>query len=107
MTSLTRLRYANENRQAEWDPENVVTLGFRGLELGGEAGEALNVVKKLERTRLGIIGPTDTIEHLAEELADVIICADLVAMTAGINLATAVREKFNATSVKVGLKTRL
>ena len=107
MTSLTRLRFANETRQAEWDPNGVVDLGFRGLEMGGEVGEALNVIKKLERARLGIIGPTDTIEHLAEELADVIICADLVAMTAGISLSKAVREKFNATSIKVGLKTRL
>ncbi len=107
MTSLTRLRFANENRHLEWDPTNQVTLGFRGLELGGEVGEAQNVIKKLERKRLGLIGPTDTIEHLAEELADVIICADLAAMTAGIDLSKAVRKKFNATSVKVGLKTRL
>jgi len=101
------LRDANKTRQAEWDPSDQITLGFRGLELGGEVGEAQNVIKKLERERMGIRGSRDTLEHLAEELADVVICADLVAMHAGVDLANAVQAKFNATSEKVGLKTRI
>jgi len=55
---------------------------------------------------MGIRGSRDTIEHLAEELADIIICADLIAMQAGIDLDAAVAAKFNATSKKVGLQTR-
>lgn len=103
----TDLRAANRARQAEWDPGDQLTLAYRGNELAGEVGEACNVIKKLERERLGIAGSRDTIEHLAEELADVVICADLIAMAAGIDLDAAVREKFNATSKKVGLRTRL
>lgn len=103
----TTLRSANEARQAEWDKDNRISLAYRGNELAGEAGEACNVIKKIERERLGIAGSRDTVEHLAEELADVIICADLIAMDEGIDLDAAVARKFNATSAKVGLKTRM
>lgn len=101
------LREANVARQAEWCPEQVPDLSFRGNELAGETGEVCNVIKKLERERLGWRGSRDTVEHLSEELADVVICADLVAISAGIDLNAAVAAKFNATSEKVGLPHRL
>lgn len=101
------LRAANAQRQAAWDPEHKITLAHQGNEMAGEAGEACNVIKKLERARLGLRGSTDTIEHLAEELADVVICADLIALSAGIDLDPAIRMKFNATSRKVGLEVYL
>ena len=101
------LRDANQARQCEWDAGNQITLAYRGNELAGEVGEACNVIKKLERERMGIRGSRATSEQLAEELADVVICADLIAMDAGIDLDAAVRRKFNATSEKVGLRTRL
>lgn len=106
--SFAQLKHANILRQAEWDvgPEKI-SLSFRGNEIAGELGEACNVIKKLERERLGLKGSTDTVEHLAEELADVIICADLIATAVGINLDEAVVKKFNATSEKIGLSTRL
>ena len=105
---LAQLRVANTERQAEWCPGvTLPDLSFRGNELAGETGEACNVIKKLERARHGWRGSTDTVEHLAEELADIIICADLVAHCAGIDLAAAVAHKFNLTSIKQGLKTRL
>ena len=59
------------------------------------------------RERLGIAGSRDTVAHLAQELADVVICCDLVAMSEGIDLDAAVADKFNETSAKVGLPTRL
>lgn len=101
------LRHANRARQQEWDPGDQLSLAYRGNELAGEAGEACNVIKKLERERLGIPGSRDTLEHLAQELADVVICADLIAMDAGIDLDQAVRVKFNLTSINVGLATRM
>lgn len=105
MTVYKDLRSANLARQAEWDPSDKISLEYRGNELAGETGEACNVIKKLARERLGIPGSKDTLEHLAEELADVIICADLVAMAVGLDLSLAVARKFNATSRKVGLTT--
>lgn len=101
------LRLANFYRQKEWDQNDTITLGHRGNELAGETGEVCNIIKKLERERLGLRGSRATKEQLAEELADVIICADLIAMHCGIDLQAAVIEKFNETSKKYGLKTQL
>lgn len=107
MTTYPTLREANEARDKEWAGDVDLSGSFWGVEMAGEVGEACNVIKKLERERLGIRGSRDTVEHLAEELADVVICADLVAMHYGIDLNAAVAKKFNATSEKVGLLTRL
>jgi len=107
MAGFTNLRAANNERQKEWGVGIDAGTLFRATELGGEVGEALNEVKKLERERLGIQGSRSSVEKLAEELADVIICTDLVAKDYGINLAEAVRDKFNKTSKKVGLQTRM
>jgi NTP pyrophosphatase (non-canonical NTP hydrolase) len=102
------LRRANEARQKEWDKDNRITLSFRGNELAGEVGEACNIIKKIERERIGLPGSRATKEQLAEELADVVICADLIAMEEGIDpMRRAVPAKFNSTSRKVGLETRL
>lgn len=103
----THLQLAHRARQQEWDPSDKIGLVYRGNEMAGEVGEACNVIKKLERERLGIAGSRDTLSHLAEELADVVHTAYLTAMTAGIDLDAAVVDKFNATSEKVGLKTRM
>lgn len=119
--SLATLRSANLSRQAEWCADQVPDLSYRGNELAGEGGEvaevalslsaaigkACNHIKKLERERFGWRGSRTTVEKLAEELADVVICADLVAITAGIGLVSAVVEKFNKTSADNGLATRL
>lgn len=108
MTTFAELRAANEARQKEWDTgAEPVSLAFRGCELAGEVGEALNVVKKLERERYGIRGSRATPEMLAEELADVVICVDLIARQAGIDLGAVVVAKFNATSEKYGFATRI
>jgi NTP pyrophosphatase (non-canonical NTP hydrolase) len=102
-----RLRAANEARNDHWDPNKVLTGSFKATELAGEVGEACNVVKKLERARLAIRGKRDTVKHLAEELADVVICADLLALHYGIDLRAAIIDKFNATSFENGLPVRL
>ena len=107
MTTHPTLRSANIARQDEWDQDGQITASYRGNELAGEVGEACNVIKKLERERLGILGSRATVGELADELADVLICADLIAMHYGIDLEAAVARMFNATSEKVGLQTRL
>lgn len=101
------LRTANKERHIEWANGGEVPLSFRGLELAGEAGEACNELKKLERTRLGIVGGKDDLEGLKEELADVLICVDLIAMDLGIDLGEALKAKFNKTSEKYDLATRI
>lgn len=104
---LQKLRDANYVRQQEWDPTDAITIEYRGNELSGEVGELCNLIKKLARERLGLRGSRATKEQLAEELADVIICTDLIAMQLGISLEIAVKNKFNATSEKYELQTRI
>ena len=108
--TLADLRTANAARQIEWCAGHETQkddLSFRAMELGGEVGEALNVAKKLVRERNGWRGSRATVQDLGDELADVIICTDLVALAEGIDLQAAVARKFNATSDKIGLKTKL
>nr|AIA17024.1 Unknown Function [uncultured bacterium] len=125
------MRYYNKQRQKEWDPQSQITQEFRAIEMGGEAGglveelliivqsmlrtmalaantgRALNVSKKLARERMGLVGSRVPKENLADELADLVLTADLLAEDAGIDLGAAVRKKFNEVSDKRGLKTRI
>lgn len=105
--SFADLREANCERQKEWDPSNAITEEYRGNELAGEVGEACNIIKKLARQRLGLRGSRVTAHDLATELADVIICVDLVAMMFNIDLDQAVRDKFNDTTTKYNLTIKL
>ena len=72
----------------------------------GEAGEAANIIKKLNRVRDGIRG-NDTPEqvlrvNLAGELADAFTYLDLLAQRFGIDLADAVEAKFQYKSEQIG-----
>lgn len=98
LSQFQNLRNANIARDAEWNPKRLLSLSFRGNELGGEIGEAQNVLKKLERERLGLVGSRSTPEALAEELADGHICLDLIAMEFQIDSWKAIVNKFNKTS---------
>lgn len=105
--TLDTLQATVDERAKHIDPDKLLGILFFAVELGGEAGEALNVVKKMERERLGIDGSRDTVDHLAQELADTIVTACNVARCAGIDLTEAIRTTFNASSEKWGLKIRL
>lgn len=56
---------------------------------------------------MGFVGSRASVDQLAQELADVVICVDLIAMDLHIDLFESVVNKFNATSKARGLKTRL
>lgn len=99
---LPLLRRKNITRSSFWDPHKKLDASFRSNELQSEAGELGNIVKKLERERLGLKGSRASMEDLRKEMADVLICLDLLAMHYGIDLEDAVREKFNETSLAQG-----
>lgn len=107
--TFAKLRDASERRTVEWSngKPDLFDLSFYGNELAGECGEACNIIKKLERERLGAKGSRATKQQLADELADVVICADLVAAKAGIDLGETVRRKFNQSSDKNGFKSKI
>lgn len=75
---------------AEW------TAADWGNALAGEVGEACNKIKKLRR------GEAIPYEDIADELADVVIYADLAAWFLGQSLEAAVVRKFNEVSARVG-----
>jgi NTP pyrophosphatase (non-canonical NTP hydrolase) len=111
--SFSDLRKANISRCSRWHPRGLTewSLSDWGVATAGEMGEALNIIKKLNRERDGITGNTATITELkqclADEIADVAIYLDILAASEGIDLASAIAEKFNRTSVKVGFPERL
>lgn len=84
----------------EWSPTDWATA------LGGETGEALNVVKKIRRIgsspQIGHPDMPSLIAQLADELADIVTYADLLAQVFDIDLGHAVAAKFNKVSGRHG-----
>ena len=78
----------------EWNPTDWACA------MAGEMGETCNAVKKFKR------GDGD-IRAIADELADTIIYADLLAARLNIDLSDAVRQKFNETSIRRGSSFKL
>lgn len=115
--TFERLALVNRKRCARWHPgfpndDDAWTGADWSNAMQGEAGEAGNVVKKLRRAETGLKGKLDPsyealLDKLAEELADTIAYADLLATYYGIDLAEAVIRKFNAVSEREGFPERL
>ncbi|GAA0783788.1 nucleotide pyrophosphohydrolase [Roseibium denhamense] len=101
------LRKANITRQKEWPGNDQADIAFRGLEVAGEFGEVAEALKKYLRGTRGIKGSTSDLQDVADEMADAIIALDLLADQMGIDLGAAVARKFNATSEKYDLATKL
>lgn len=110
---LEELRIANLRRVPDFGKGNGLhdwSLAERANELQGEAGELGNVLKKLRRTGRHTEPDPALMAHALEELADVYICADLIAAQAGWTpeqVEQAIRDKFNSTSRKIGSAVRL
>ena len=104
-------QFAKENRTRCEAPDgfnhslNSWSLSDWFTAVTGELGEAANVAKKLNRVRDGIPGndksEAELRSDLADEIADTFIYLDLLAQSEGINLAKAVRSKFDRTSAKI------
>lgn len=101
--SLVDLRRANHDRRQMFDPEDNYTPEFSAIELVNEFGELMGEVKKMLRTKNGMVGGKsgpEAREALRDEFADVLICLDLFAQACGVDLAAATARKFNKTSAK-------
>lgn len=88
--TFPRLRQANATRAKEWTKGHESDdLAFRTLELFGECGELVNVIKKLSRSGMnaaGALTPDAAKKQAYNELADVVICVDRVAERLDIDL---------------------
>lgn len=109
MSTFSTLREANIVRQKEWDPTDKITPSFQGNELAGEVGELCNLVKKFDRHRMGLKGGKVDLDAIKEEIGDIVICLDLLAIGLGVqeDINELARRKFNKTSAKYGLTTRV
>jgi NTP pyrophosphatase (non-canonical NTP hydrolase) len=103
------LQTANRERGVEWvqDATTKPGLEFATIEMGGETGELLNKVKKYLRYTYGMPGGDPSMEPIADELGDVVICASLLANKLDLDLADCVARKFNKTSDKHGFTVKL
>lgn len=77
------------------------------IQLAIATGKVCNIVKKLEREELGMPGSRATADDLQDLLGDALGNVDALATFAAIDLGVAVKAKFNKTSEKVGLATRM
>ncbi len=84
-----------------------------GCAMAGECGEACNNLKKLRRldgckfSRENEREANKLIDAVLDELADMVIYADLLATRLNRNLESAIIDKFNRTSNTVGSDRRL
>lgn len=99
------LRDANAARKVRWHGDADEWTGSDWSNaMAGECGEACNIVKKLRRhethtgTSYNTPEPQYLLDALADELADVVTYADLLAYKYNIDLGWAVRRKFNRVS---------
>lgn len=118
MTEMDDLTFATLRRtnvarcESAFHPLDSWSLTDWATAVGGECGEALNIVKKLRRldvetSPVNVPDRESLLDALASEIADTVIYADLLAARAGIDLAAAVRAKFNAVSRRVGSEVQL
>lgn len=129
--TFSALRLANERRQAEWPGNDQIDKAFRTLETAGEGGELAEAIEVHLRTSLkalaaigslgrvseqmnkflraerSIEGSTADVVDIGREMGDRIVSLDLLALELGIDLGDSTAAKFNETSEKYGLSTKL
>ena len=107
---LKRLRLVNVERVTSFDHGGLHdgwNIAEWGCAFGGEAGELLNVLKKMNR-RAPFDPPLNELRHeAAKEIADCIIYLDLIAAKLDIDLTDAVSDKFNTVSEKYNFPHKL
>ena len=122
MSDLTfrQVKEVSLTRSKRWHNGDIESWSVSdwAVAMMGEAGEACNAIKKLNRTRDGIANTSENperllatkdkaIEKIGEELADTFLYLDLLATRLGINLEQKVKAKFNAVSIRYDFPERL
>ncbi len=101
---------ANVERSLVWhgDDSEPWSGADWGNAMGGECGEAQNVVKKLRRLETGVQGSVDPdrdrlVRNLGDECADTFLYMGLLAFHYDVDLPGAIIRKFNSISAREGL----
>jgi hypothetical protein len=115
---FTNFAATSEARNKRWAATGARPYSVleRAAEMGGEAGEVLNVAKKLLRYELGMVGnykPGDTtdvelIAQLEYEMGDVLVTLfNLQNKVPGVSLLRGFRRAFNEKSEQLGFPERV
>ncbi|HWL39402.1 MAG TPA: hypothetical protein VNO75_04115 [Gemmatimonadaceae bacterium] len=114
--TIQRINVERANRWHDGDFRQWSGLEWAGA-MCGEAGESANLAKKLRRCELELDGNRFSdrkpacvealVAELAHECADTFLYLTLLAARYDIDLATAVRDRFNAKSEEMGFPERL
>lgn len=72
-----------------------------------ETGAACNNIKKLEREQLGMVGSLTGPTALQKNLQNIVTCLNSMCFEMGWDLGSIISEKFNKTSLRYGLQTKL
>src|SRR5438046_2625157 len=115
--TFEQLREANNKREANATKYKACehwNLSDWTNALAGEVGEACNITKKMS-----LMWPSaeykltteqeavDLVDELANEIADIVIYADILASKIGRSLPEVIRHKFNLVSNRIGSDVRL
>lgn len=112
MDILQQLKKANKDRQDDWAKNNPNgnikewDLPRWGNAVAGETGEMCNIIKKIDRGNMSLEKEEDR-KKLADEIADIVCYLDLLAQKAGIDMGTAVVNKFNEKSDEIGSNVKI
>lgn len=115
MLNLKALREASVERAKEgFKTYDNVPLTFFTTAIAGEVGELCNLIKKLERAKVGGLDAGTTVkvadispQMLKEEFGGIIIYLDLLASLMNVSLEDAIIYAFNDKSIKYNLRQRL
>ena len=112
--TFDQLRKANVKRCVEGFGRELDhwNLAEWSCALAGEAGEACNIAKKLLRKQSESEATAKqddrvTVQDYARELADIVVYADLIAASIGVDLGETVRAKFNEVSERIDSDIKL
>lgn len=105
----------NLRRSLRWHPTglNEWNAAEWSNAMAGEAGEVCNATKKLRRLECGLQqnkGPQTrqaALTHIAKEIGDTIVYADLLCQYLGLDLAACIKFAFNDVSEREGFPERL
>lgn len=113
---LSDITETNLARCERWHPgfpqDDTWNLADWSNAMCGEAGELANVVKKIRRKQTGFVGVLDgdmqdLLQKAADEVADVYLYLNLVAVKLGVDFQRAIVKKFNEVSELQGFPERL
>jgi len=102
MDILKQLQKANKKRVPAFGHTlESWSLPQWGNAVAGETGELCNVLKKIDRGDFTLEEANEK-EIIANEAADIVCYLDLLCQRAGVDLGTAVVNKFNSISDRIG-----